>query len=262
MNQLLFYANPEVVLEVEDPHLLRKQFKDNCMDLVHANMELVTLCTECHSELKVTEDHGIIVEPKVEDIFKKMNQIVPTMWSLETLVKNKLNYIKVPQKNYCPQCKKDTSLMKEWQFLEFPYLLWISIQCVLPDRSKFKVHPYFQKTFNQYMDLSEEAGHVIGHVPFNQEIDLLHFAGENMIGKNNPGQGKYRLQGVIVRNSNKSNGTYFAYVRPFYSNSWFVFKDKKKPEETNWTHVRSVHAHLLFYHQKKLCRITPSNNFN
>ena len=90
MNHLLFYANPEVVLEVEDPHLLRNQFKDNCMDLVHANMELVTLCTECHTELKVTEDHGIIVEPRLADITKEMNKIVPKMWSLEKLVKKKL----------------------------------------------------------------------------------------------------------------------------------------------------------------------------
>ena len=59
MTRLLYYANPEVVLEVEDPHLLRYHFKDNCMDLVHANMEVVTLCTECHTALKVTEDHSI-----------------------------------------------------------------------------------------------------------------------------------------------------------------------------------------------------------
>ena len=39
-------------------------------------------------------------------------------------------------------------------------------------------------------------------------------------------------------------------MRPFYSNSWYVFKDNKIPEETNWTHVKSVHAHLLFYHQE------------
>ena len=56
---LLYYANPEVVLKIEDPHQFMYKYKFNCMDQVCAHMELVTLCTKCHTELKVTEDHGI-----------------------------------------------------------------------------------------------------------------------------------------------------------------------------------------------------------
>ena len=61
------------------------------MDLVYANMELLTLCTKYHTALKVTEDHCITVKLKVEGIYKKLNQFVPTMWSLEKLARNGLN---------------------------------------------------------------------------------------------------------------------------------------------------------------------------
>ena len=68
MSWLIYYANPEVVLKVEDAHRFRYKFKNNCMDLVCAHMELVTLCIECDTALNTIEDHDILVEQRLADI--------------------------------------------------------------------------------------------------------------------------------------------------------------------------------------------------